>query len=442
MLQKEQIAKESQKKSQKLAMSVPRGTKDVLPQEYRYWEMVLNTIKKLAISFNFEYIQTPIIEYAKLFEKGTGAATDIVQKEMFSFTTKGGDKLSLRPEGTPSLARAYLENGMVNWAHPIKLCSYGPMYRYERPQSGRKREFYQYNFDVFGSDDPIIDVELIYLAWKTFVKLGIKNVSVQVNSIGCEKCRKDYKGVLLSFLKSKKGDLCKDCAERILLNPLRVLDCKNAQCQKTLAEAPQIVDYLCKECHDHLTLLLEYLDGMEIPYFLNSRLVRGIDYYARTVFEIWSEEEEFKESRTAFCAGGRYDGLVELLGGKKVSAVGFAFGVDRIVNLLEYYQIPAIKKPSPKVFVVALGVSGKKRGLKILSELIDAGIPADEAFSKDSLKSQLKVADKETVALSLIIGQKEALDETVIIRDMASGAQEIVGLNKIISEVKRMLKNI
>jgi len=428
-------------KNPKLKFTIPRGMKDILPHEYKYWDMVITNIKKMADVFNFEYIETPILEYEKLFEKGTGETTDIVKKEMFTLTTKGGDKLALRPEGTPSVARSYIAN-MTNWSLPVKLCSYGSMFRYERPQSGRKREFRQFNFEVIGAKSPIVDAQLINLAWKVFLKLKLTNISVQINSVGCKDCRKDYKTVVVNYFKSKKEDLCEDCLERFFSNPLRILDCKNKKCQIATAEAPQIVDYLCKECHDHLMSVLEYLDELEITYFLNPKIVRGLDYYTKTVFEIWSEEENFKEAKVAFCGGGRYDGLISSLGGKDTPAAGFGFGMDRIIMLMEHCKIKAPKKQNFKVFLVALGAEGKKKSLKIFDNLVNAGISVAEAFAKESLKAQLKAADKEGSSLSLIIGQKEAIDETVIVRDMASGAQEIVSMGKIIQEVKRMLKNI
>lgn len=437
-----QQAKKSQRKELQLKFSVPKGMKDILPDEYRYWEMAEAAIKKFAGAFGFQYIETPMLEDARLFEKGTGASTDIVQKEMFNLATKGGDKLALRPESTPSIARAYIENGMANWQQPVKLCSYGPMFRYERPQMGRKREFRQFGFEILGEQNPVIDAELVYFAWKVFSKLGITDISAQINSIGCNKCRKDYRNILLSYFKSRKGELCKDCAERLSINPLRILDCKNKDCQGIIGEAPQTVDYLCKECHDHLMLVLEYLDELEIPYFLNSKLVRGLDYYTKTVFEFWYEKEEFKDLKMSLCSGGRYDELVKLLGGKETPAAGMAFGMDRIVMILEGQKTNLPKKPNPKVFIVALGTVGKKKGLKVFDSFINSGIAAGEALSKESLKAQLKAADKENAQLSLIIGQKEALDETVIIRDMASGTQEIVRIDNVVSEVKRMLKNI
>ena len=429
-------------RARRVKFAAPRGMKDILPAEYAYWDMLKGVIKKNAEMFGFERIETPILEYAKLFEKGTGETTDIVQKEMFTLTTKGGDKLVLRPESTPGHVRAYIENGMTNWPQPVKLFSYGSAFRYERPQAGRKREFHQADFDVIGDSDPVIDAQLINLAWKILDKAGIKNISIQINSVGCGDCRKDYKSTLVNYFKSRKNDLCEDCAERLSSNPLRILDCKNKGCQGIIEDAPQIVDYLCKECHDHFMSVLEYLDELEIPYFLNSRLVRGLDYYTKTVFEIVSEEDEFKETKLSFGGGGRYDGLANLLGGKDTPAAGFALGMDRIVMLMEHQKISICKKPSPKIFLVALGAIGKKKSLKIFNKLADAGVLAGEAFSKGSLKAQLKVADKEKALLAIIIGQKEALDETAIIRDMASGAQEIVGISNTVAEVKRMLKNI
>lgn len=433
----------AKKNSQKGAkFTVPRGMKDILPEEYKYWIFLKNTIGKLAEIFGFQQIETPVLEYAKFYEKGTGESSDIVRKEMFSLKTKGGDDLVLRPEATPAHVRSYIENGMSSWPQPVKICSVGSMFRYERPQAGRKREFHQFDFDSIGDGDAVIDAQIIYLSWKIFEKIGLKKISIQINSIGCESCRKDYKNILLNFLKNRKNDLCEDCVERMGINLLRILDCKQDSCQEILAEAPQIVDYLCKDCHDHFMYVLEYLDELEIVYFLNPRLIRGLDYYTRTVFEIGSEEEEFKNAKISFGGGGRYDNLVKLLGGKDTPAAGFALGLDRIVMLMQHQGISIPKKAGAKVFLIALGVIGKKKSLKIFDSLINSGISVSESFSKGSLKNQLKAADKEKSALAVIIGQKEALDETAIIRDMASGAQEIVVMDSVVSQVKRMLKNI
>jgi len=416
--------------------------KDVLPEENRYWKQINNIVCKFAEIFGFSLIKTPIMEDVNLFERGAGVSSDVVRKEMYTLPVKGGQKLVLRPEGTAGIARAYIENGMSNLSQPVKLFYEGPMFRYERPQAGRKRQHSQFGFEVFGSNDAIIDAQLIYLAWKIFLKLGLKNISIHINSIGCNECRKGYRSALLNFLKSRKNRLCKDCIERMTLNPLRILDCKNDDCKEIIADAPQIVDHLCKECHDHLMLVLEFLDELDIPYFLNPKLVRGFDYYTKTVFEICSNDEQFKDSHINFGGGGRYDNLIKDIGGEEVPAAGFGIGIERMVMLMQHCRIKVPEKKKAKVFLVALGTIGRKKGLKLFENLISAGIFVRESFSKGSLKSQLKAADKEGALLSIIIGQKEAIDNVAIVRDMVSGAQEIIDADKIFPRIKKMLKNI
>ncbi|TRZ77830.1 histidine--tRNA ligase [bacterium] len=422
--------------------SAPRGMKDVLPAEGRCWNHIRNVVWKFAGTFGFSPIQTPLMEDAGLFERSSGVASDVVRKEMYTLPAKGGQKLALRPEGTAGIARAYIENGMYNLSQPVKLFYEGQMFRYERPQAGRKRQHSQFGFEVFGSSDAIVDAQLIYLAWKIFYKVGLKNISIHINSIGCNECRKGYRSALLNFLKSRKSRLCKDCVERIALNPLRVLDCKNDDCKEIISDAPQMVDHLCKECHDHLMLVLEFLDELDVPYFLNPKLVRGLDYYTKTVFEICSNDEEFKDSHINFGGGGRYDNLVKDLGGGEVPAAGFGIGIERMVMLMKHCGVKVPENKKAKVFLIALGTIGRKKGLKLFESLTNTGIFVRESFAKGSLKSQLKAADKEGSLLSIIIGQKEAIDNVAIIRDMVSGAQEIIGEDKIFSRVKKMLKNI
>lgn len=422
--------------------SAPRGMKDVLPDEGRYWQHISNVVYKLACIFGFSLIQTPIIEDVGLFERSSGISSDVVRKEMYTLPVKGGQKLALRPEGTAGVARAFIENGMSNLSQPVKLFYEGQMFRYERPQAGRRRQHSQFGFEVFGSDDAIIDAQLIYLAWRIFAKLGLKNISIHINSIGCNECRKGYKSALLNFLKSRKNRLCKDCLERMSSNPLRVLDCKNDICKEIIADAPQIVDHLCQGCHDHLMLVLEFLDELDVPYFLNPKLVRGLDYYTKTVFEICSNDEQFQDSHVQFGGGGRYDSLVKDLGGGDVPAAGFGIGIERVIMLMKHCGVKVPDNKKAKVFLVALGTIGKKRGLKLFEDLVNAGIFVKESFAKGSLKAQLKMADKEKSLLSVIIGQKEAIDNVAIVRDMVSGAQEIIDTDKIFPRIKKMLKNI
>ncbi|MFH1671420.1 MAG: histidine--tRNA ligase [Candidatus Portnoybacteria bacterium] len=429
----------------KKTFQAPRGTRDILPQEQGYWEKVNSVIAKTAKTYGFERIDTPIIEDVELFIKGTGATTDIVQKEMYNLRTKGGDKLVLRPEFTPAVIRAYLENGLSSQPHPVKLYSTGPVFRYERPQKGRYRQHQQANFEIFGEKDPVLDSQLIQLFFSITKGVGLKNVITQINSIGCRQCRPNYRKKLSVFYRKRKKEICSDCQKRLQQNPLRLLDCKKEKCILISQEAPQTIDNLCSECHNHFRSVLEYLDETEIPYILNPNLVRGLDYYTKTVFEIWPEDENAKiassaNRQSALGGGGRYDELIKLLGGKETPGVGFAMGLDRIVNLMIENNIRVPVKNPPLVFLVQLGDLGKKKSLKLFEELRQAGIETVSSPSRNAIKGQMKAADKLGVRFALILGQKEALDETIIIKDMSSSSQETVPMNKVVQILKRRIK--
>ena len=422
----------------KTKFQAPKGMRDLLPEDQLYWEKVKQVVNSSASVFEFERIDTPILEEKDLFIKGTGAYTDIVEKEMYSLTTRGRDKLVLRPEFTPSVIRAYLENGLSSLPHPVKLYSIGPIFRYERPQKGRYRQAYQANFEIIGEQDPVLDAQLIQLFFFICKKLGLKKLITQINSIGCSECRPSYRKKLMSYYRNRKKNLCSDCQKRLKQNPLRLLDCKNDKCISIAEDAPQVIDCLCDDCNNHFKGVLEYLDELEIPYILNPRLVRGLDYYTKTVFEIWPEEENGRQ--ISLCGGGRYDKLIKLLGRKDIPAVGFAIGLDRIVNLIKERKIKIASKNVPPVFLVQLGNLGKKKSLKLFEELQQAGLKIASSFSKNTIKAQLKIADRMNVRFALILGQKEAIDESIIIRDMTSGSQEVVPLNKVVKEIKKRIK--
>jgi len=416
-----------------------RGMRDILPEEQLYWEKVKQVIKNLARAYGFERLDTPILEAADLFVKGTGLYTDIIEKEMYSLKTKGGDWLSLRPEFTPAVMRAYLENGLSSWPQPVKLYTIGPIFRYERPQKGRYRQSEQANFEIIGQQDPVLDAQLIQLFFSISKELSLKNLTVQINSIGCSNCRPIYRKKLVSFYKSRKKQLCLNCQKRLQHNPLRLLDCQESKCQRLAQEAPQIIDQLCDDCHNHFKNVLEFLDELALPYILNPYLVRGLDYYTKTVFEIWPEGEEGRQISLA--GGGRYDNLIKLLGGKNTPAVGLAIGLDRIVDLMKVRDIKISPRAHPVIFLVQLGDLAKKKSLKLFEELRKSGLEVASSFSRDTIKAQLKTADKLKVRFSLILGQKEVLDETIIIRNMVSGIQETVPLVKVIKEIKKRLRS-
>ncbi|KKP93870.1 MAG: Histidine-tRNA ligase [Candidatus Moranbacteria bacterium GW2011_GWE1_36_7] len=433
------IGKEKAQVEEEILMQPPRGMRDLLPGDQPYWNQLRRVLSRVAIDYGFQRIDTPAVEYANLFVRSIGKGTDIVDKEMYIFTTKGGDKVALRPELTAGLGRAYIQHGMNVLSKPVKLFSTGPVYRYDRPQEGRYREHFQANFDAFGEQDPILDAQLIQLAHRVVTSLGIKNIQFQVNSIGCPKCRKEYQELLVAYFESKKQKLCLNCKKRLEINPLRILDCKEDKCIQVAALAPQSVDRLCGECRVHFKSLLEYLDELDLPYVINPRLVRGLSYYTKTVFEIWSGDEEGKKHSLG--GGGRYDNLMEQLGGEHTPAIGFGIGMDRIVQEMKRVHAKMYIEPKPRVFLAQLGDLAKKKSLNVFAELQKNGILTAESFGRGSLKSQLRVADRLGVEITLIIGQKEALDETVIVKDMVSGTQETVTHERLINAVRKILKN-
>jgi histidyl-tRNA synthetase len=423
----------------KIKFQAPKGMRDILPDEQIYWQKIEQVVKNLASAYGFKKINTPILEETNLFIKGTGADTDIAEKEMYNLRTKGGDYLTLRPEFTPGIVRAYLENGLTIWPHPVKLYSLGPLFRYERPQKDRFRQHHQANFEVIGEKNSIIDAQLIQLFFAISREMNLKGLITQINSIGCNECRPTHRRMLINYYKNKKKELCSDCLRRFQKNSLRLLDCKENKCGLLAENAPQVIDYLCDACHNHLKQVLELLDEIEVPYILNSRLVRGLDYYTKTVFEFFQETEE-ESAQIALGGGGRYDNLIKYLGGKDTPAAGFAFGVERMINLIKEKKLKMASKSEPQIFLAQIGDLGKRKSLKLFEELRRAGILSAESLSRDSIKSQLKIADKLAVRFSLILGQKEALDETIIIRDMSSGVQEFVPIEKVIKELKKRLK--
>ncbi|MEI6588245.1 MAG: histidine--tRNA ligase [Candidatus Moraniibacteriota bacterium] len=425
-------------KDEPLVLQNLRGMKDVLPQDQAYWEQARRVAERLARDYGFSRIDVPLLEFSNLFTRNIGGGTDIVEKEMYSFVTRGGDKVSLRPEMTAGICRSFIQHGMHTLSRPVKLFSIGPVYRYDRPQEGRYREHYQANFDAFGEDDPILDAQMIQMAHRLTHCLGLKSIQIQVNSIGCGVCKKDYNNLLVSYLESKKTKLCQDCKRRLEINPLRVLDCKEDKCSQVAATAPQAVDHLCEDCRVHFKTLLEYLDELDLPYTINPRLVRGLDYYTKTVFEIWSGSEEGK--KYSLGGGGRYDKLVKIMGGEDTPAIGFAIGLERVIAEMKRVQAKSYKPMKPRVFLAQLGGLAKKKSLRLFSELEKNGILTAESFGRGSLKSQLKIANRLGVELTLILGQKETLDGTVIIKNMTTGVQETVSMEKLVDIIKKKLK--
>jgi histidyl-tRNA synthetase len=423
---------------EQLVLQTVRGMRDILPGDQAYWEQIRKVLEKRSIEYGFSRIDTPLIEFENIFTRPIGAGTDIVDKEMYSFKTKGGDKVALRPEMTAPIARAYIQHGMMILPKPIKLFSIGSAYRYDRPQEGRYREFYQAEFDIFGEEDPILDAQIMQIAHRVLKSLGIKNVQFSVNSIGTAESRKEYLKLLKVYFKSKKSKLPSRYKEMIEVNPLRIFDAKDDKCVQICAGAPQSIDHLDKESREHFKNLLEYLDELDLPYTIDPQLVRGLDYYTRTVFEISTNDEEGK--RHSLGGGGRFDGLIEIFGGEPTPAIGFAFGVDRLIMEMKRVKAKKYKPAQPRVFLAQLGNLAKKKSLQLFANIEQSGILVAESFGRGSLSAQLRHANKLGVELTLIIGQQEALDETVIVKNMITGTQETVAREKAITFVKKSLK--
>ncbi len=420
-------------------LSPPRGMRDLLPAEQPLWQMVRRTYEAIVDAYGFDRIETPVLEETALFIRGVGKQTDIVEKEMYSFETTGGERISLRPEGTAAIMRAYIHNGMLNLPQPVKLWYAGPMFRHDRPQHGRYRQFYQFGCEVIGEDDAIVDAQLILMSYLILKELGI-DCTIRINSIGTPECRANYKNALTTYFRTKRSHLSEEDKKRLLKNPLRVLDSKDPAVVELKAEAPQIVDWLDEESKTHFMRVLEYLDETGVPYQLDPYLVRGLDYYTKTVFEIYANGEGQDLAQSALGGGGRYDGLAELLGGRPTPAAGFALGLDRVLSRMKDLNI----QPTPThidVFVAQLGEQGKKKALAIFEELRVAGIRAGEAFAKDAIKAQLEIANRRGAKWAIIVGQKEVLEGTAILRDMDAGTQETFDSRKIVHEVRKKLEH-
>ncbi len=416
----------------------PRGTKDIWGDDQKYFKYVRDIFENVAEEAGFLKIDTPAIEDTKLFVRGVGKETDIVSKEMYTFN-RSGNSLTLRPEGTAPIVRAYLEDGMQSLPQPVSLYYFSNFFRYERPQAGRYREFWQFGLEVLGDKSPLVDANVIATASRIYKKLNIKDISIQVNSMGCPTCRPKYMKLLKKFYSGKVTKLCADCKKRYKTNPLRLLDCKNEKCLALQNEAPQIINNLCSACHDHFKTVLEYVDELDILYELNPKVVRGFDYYTGTVFEIWNASDGAQNS---LGGGGRYDELIQTLGGPSIPAMGFGGGVERTIEEMKKEELNLDFPKNVNIFVAQLGSKARKKCFKLLNDLLDAGIGAEARFDKGGIGDQLKTASKLGVEYTLLIGQREAFDGTVIIKDMASGNQEVFPYEKVIKVIsKRLNKN-
>jgi len=406
----------------------PRGTSDILPKEQVYWRYVEQKAVDVCPLYGYERIDAPAFEDTRLFSRSVGVGTDIVEKEMYTFEDRSGSQMTLRPEGTASVCRAYLEHGMHNLPQPVKLYYIAPIFRYERPQSGRYRQHYQFGYEAIGNDDPALDAEVIDMAWQFFLSLNLQHLSLQLNSIGCQQCRPEYLTALKEYYASYSHDLCSDCKIRLKRNPLRLLDCKKSLCQQIANSAPRSTGYLCSQCDEHFTRLKKHLELLSLPFVVNHCLVRGLDYYTKTVFEIQPEQEG---SQSTLGGGGRYDDLIEELGGKPTPAIGFAAGIERIILNLKRQNIPVPALPKPRTFIAYVGNEARDEVIKLASTLRRAGIGVIDALVDKSLKAQLRQANTLGADYTVIIGEQEIETGTVILRDMTTAQQRTIPLNQL-----------
>jgi len=406
----------------------PRGTSDILPQEQAYWRYIEQKVADIGQLYGYERIDAPTFEDTRLFTRSVGEDTDIVKKEMYTFEDRGGSLITLRPEGTAPVCRAYLEHGLHNLPQPVKLYYIASIFRYERPQAGRYRQHYQFGYEAIGDDDPALDGEVIDMAWQFFLSVNLRQLSLQLNSIGCKKCRPNYVAALKDYYANHTYELCPDCKSRLRRNPLRLLDCKKSSCQQLADSAPKSVDYLCPECEEHFSRLKRYLELLGLPFVVNHHLVRGLDYYTRTVFEI---QPEGGGTQSTLVGGGRYDDLIEELGGKPTPALGFAAGIERIILNLKKQKVAIPPLTKPQVFITYLGDEAKEEAIKLASTLRRGGIGVIEALGDKSLKAQLRQANSLGAGYAVIIGEQEVKTGTVILRDMTSAEQATVPVNEL-----------
>ncbi|MEA3253930.1 MAG: histidine--tRNA ligase [Chloroflexota bacterium] len=401
----------------------PRGTADILPQEQACWKYVEQKAAALCQLYGYQQLSTPIFEDYQLFARPVAGGTDIVDKEMYIFEDRGGQKLALRAEGTAPICRAYLEHGLFNLAQPVRLYYIGPTFRYERPQAGRYRQHHQFGCEALGDSDPALDAEVIEIALRFLSSLGLPRLSLYLNSIGCKLCQPNYIEALREHYSHHLSQLCPDCKIRLDKNPMRLLDCKNDSCQEVAESAPRISNYLCAECQAHFQKVQQYLGAMNIPFQINHRLVRGLDYYTRTVFEVQPQGEG---AQSALVGGGRYDDLIEQLGGNPSPAVGFASGMERIILNLTAEKVAIPPLPRPNTFIACLGEEARTEGIKLAHQLRNAGIAVITATGSKSLKSQLRQANSLGASYTIIIGEQELKTASVVLRNMMSNEQETI----------------
>lgn len=408
-----------------------KGTEDVLPKDSYRWQFVEDVMRKESAAYGFKEIRTPVFEHTELFARGVGQTTDVVQKEMYTFDTKGGESVTLRPEGTAGAARAVLEHGLVNDSLPIKASYFVSCYRYEKPQAGRLREFHQFGLECYGTQSPVADAELICAAQSIFDRLGIKQLRLEINSIGCPTCRAEYHKALKEYFYGYKDELCETCNSRLEKNPMRILDCKSPVCSKIAQGAPKITDYLCDECKEHFASVQKCLDAAGVEYTVNPTIVRGLDYYTKTVFEFVTD---FIGAQGTVCGGGRYDGLIEELGGKHLPSLGFAMGIERLLMLMDKQGIEIPKPSTCDLYVAVMGESASLKSFEIIKAVRSCGLIAETDIVGRGLRAQMKYADKIGAKFSMVLGENEIEQGKAVIKNMSSGEQTEIVLDNTFAE--------
>ena len=407
-----------------------KGTKDVLPSEVYKNQYIESTCLTVAENFGYKEMRTPVFEHTELFQSGVGDTTDVVQKEMYTFDDKGGRSITLRPEGTAGAARSFLENGLSNEALPQKICYLTSCYRYEKPQAGRLREFHQFGIECFGATSPLADAEMIALAKQIFDELGVKDLHLELNSIGCPTCRAEYHKALKEYFASRVDELCDTCRDRLDRNPMRILDCKSPVCSEIAKDAPVVLDYLCDECKEHFEKTKSYLDAMNIEYIVNPQIVRGLDYYTKTVFEFVADSIG---AQGTVCGGGRYDGLIEELGGQHTPSLGFGMGLERLQLVMEAQGCEFPEPSRPDLFIVAMGDKATLKAVEIAKDMRDEGYSVVYDLNGRSLRAQMKYADKISAKYNVVIGDNEVDTKSAVLKDMATGEQSNISLETFVS---------
>ncbi len=411
----------------------PKGTKDVLPSEVYKWHYVENIIREICALNGYREIRTPVFEHTELFERGVGETTDVVQKEMYTFKDKGGRSITLKPEGTSPAVRAFIEHSVFNEPQPTKAFYFTPCFRYEKPQSGRLREHHQFGVEAYGASDPSVDAEIINIAMMLYRRLGVSNLEIRINNVGCPKCRAEYNKKLKEYLEAKLGSLCETCKDRFYKNPMRIIDCKEERCKEQLTDVPFMLDNICEECSEHFGGLKKSLEILGLEYVIDPRIVRGLDYYTKTAFEIVSKDIG---AQGTVCGGGRYDGLIEECGGPSTPGIGFGLGLERLLLVAENQGVQIPVPVYMDIYIANMGKEAAEEALRQINLLRNEGIKAEKDYMGRSLKAQMKYANKINARYVVVLGDEEIKSRRIKVKDMSSGSEEEIGLAELASYIK------